>query len=198
MARRSCRPSSCSTSTASIARRDGAVAIDAVPPPWRAAADDHRRPGDDAARGPVGGSDHQGRSAPSKEALIAMCQKLPIRLGRIFALGSWGDAVIVARSFATSAAIALLAVGARSAGRHRRQAPPDAAVAEGIRGEARRVREAPRRADEQQILARLTGITFERRGDLVVVDVLEADGTWDQRKSMHARAAARRDGTRSR
>src|SRR5262252_3451892 len=32
---------------------------------------------------------------PAKEALIAICQKLPVRLGRLFALGSWGDAVIV-------------------------------------------------------------------------------------------------------
>src|SRR5687768_9792897 len=32
---------------------------------------------------------------PWKEALITMCQKLPVRLGRIFALGSWGDAVLV-------------------------------------------------------------------------------------------------------
>jgi hypothetical protein len=38
--------------------------------------------------------------------------------------------------------------------------------------------------DEQQIIARLSGVSFERRGDLVVVDVLEADGTWDQRKSI--------------
>ena len=35
---------------------------------------------------------------PPREALIAMCQKLPIRLGRLFVLGSWGDAVIVART----------------------------------------------------------------------------------------------------
>src|SRR3954451_25419698 len=27
---------------------------------------------------------------PSKEALIACCQKLPVRLGRLFVLGSWG------------------------------------------------------------------------------------------------------------
>src|SRR5581483_67682 len=33
----------------------------------------------------------------AKEALIATCQVLPIRLGRLFALGSWGDAVLVAR-----------------------------------------------------------------------------------------------------
>ncbi|MEO8551872.1 MAG: hypothetical protein ABI678_17975, partial [Kofleriaceae bacterium] len=38
--------------------------------------------------------------------------------------------------------------------------------------------------DEAQILARLSGVSFERRGDLVIVDVLEADGSWDQRKSM--------------
>src|SRR3954471_21705616 len=35
---------------------------------------------------------------PYKEALIATCQRLPLRLGRLFVLGSWGDAVIVARS----------------------------------------------------------------------------------------------------
>src|SRR5437764_6284068 len=34
---------------------------------------------------------------PLKEQLIKTCQVLPIRLGRIFALGSWGDAVLVAR-----------------------------------------------------------------------------------------------------
>src|SRR5512134_266655 len=28
-----------------------------------------------------------------KETLVNTCQKLPIRLGRLFALGSWGDAV---------------------------------------------------------------------------------------------------------
>src|SRR3954447_25632075 len=34
---------------------------------------------------------------PAKEALIAAAQALPLRLGRLFSLGSWGDAVIVAR-----------------------------------------------------------------------------------------------------
>ncbi|MCX5747403.1 MAG: hypothetical protein NT062_33480, partial [Proteobacteria bacterium] len=38
--------------------------------------------------------------------------------------------------------------------------------------------------DDQQIIDGLTGLNFERRGDLVIVDVLEADGTWDQRRSM--------------
>ena len=34
---------------------------------------------------------------PAKEALIETCTKLPIRLGRLFALGSWGDAVLITR-----------------------------------------------------------------------------------------------------
>jgi len=38
--------------------------------------------------------------------------------------------------------------------------------------------------DDQQIIAALSGVTFERRGDVIVVDVLEIDGSWDQRKSM--------------
>ncbi|MEO8845740.1 MAG: hypothetical protein ABI704_29470, partial [Kofleriaceae bacterium] len=38
--------------------------------------------------------------------------------------------------------------------------------------------------DDEQIIARLEGINFERRGDLVIVDVLSEDGTWDQRNSM--------------
>ena len=45
---------------------------------------------------------------PAKEALIAICQKLPIRLGRLFALGSWGDAVLVARSVRDLRGICLL------------------------------------------------------------------------------------------
>jgi hypothetical protein len=38
--------------------------------------------------------------------------------------------------------------------------------------------------DDQQILANLTGVSFERRGEVVVVDVIGPDGTWDQRKSV--------------
>src|SRR4051812_49327187 len=45
---------------------------------------------------------------PFKEALIASAQKLPLRLGRIFALGAWMDAVIVARSVRDLRGVALL------------------------------------------------------------------------------------------
>src|SRR5665647_166266 len=45
---------------------------------------------------------------PFKEQLIATCQALPIRLGRLFVLGSWGDAVLVARSMRDLRGICLL------------------------------------------------------------------------------------------
>src|SRR5512144_1846606 len=35
---------------------------------------------------------------PAKEQLIKTMQALPLRLGRLFSLGTWGDAVIVART----------------------------------------------------------------------------------------------------
>src|SRR5262245_3174536 len=45
---------------------------------------------------------------PAKEALIAMCTKLPVRMGRRFALGAWGDAVLVVRAARDLRGIALL------------------------------------------------------------------------------------------
>ncbi|HET9619892.1 MAG TPA: hypothetical protein VFP84_00900 [Kofleriaceae bacterium] len=120
----------------------------------------------------------------AKEALIATCQALPVRLGRLFALGSWGDAVIVARNVRDLRAIALLpwALDPQvDVDGKRRQTPLSQKEFEAkIMAYEKRLEEL----DEQQILANLNGISFERRGDLVVVDVLEADGTWDQRKSL--------------
>jgi hypothetical protein len=121
---------------------------------------------------------------PATEALIATVQKLPIRLGRLFALGSWGDAVLVARDVRDLRAICLLpwALDPQvDVDGKRRQTPLSQKEFEAkLLAYEKRVEEL----DEQQILARLTGVSFERRGDVVVVDVLEPDGTWDQRKSM--------------
>jgi hypothetical protein len=121
---------------------------------------------------------------PAKEALIAACEVLPIRLGRLFALGTWGDAVIVARSVRDLRAIALLpwALDPQvDVDGKRRQTPLSQKEFEAkIMAYEKRLEEL----DDQQIIANLTGLTFERRGDLVIVDVLEADGTWDQRKSI--------------
>src|SRR4051812_20763035 len=45
---------------------------------------------------------------PAKEALIATVAALPVRLGRLFALGAWGDAVLVGRSMRDLRGISLL------------------------------------------------------------------------------------------
>jgi hypothetical protein len=121
---------------------------------------------------------------PAKEALIAICEKLPIRLGRLFVLGTWGDAVLVARSVKDLRAICLLpwALDPQVDVDGKRRATPLSQK----EFEAKLVAFEKRldELDEQQILAGLSGVSFERRGDWLVVDVLEADGTWDQRKSL--------------
>jgi hypothetical protein len=121
---------------------------------------------------------------PAKEALIKMAQTLPVRLGRLFVLGSWGDAVLVARSARDLRGIALLpwALDPQVDVDGKRRATPlsQKEFETKILAYEKRLEEL----DEQQILAGLTGVSFERRGDLLVVDVLEPDGTWDQRKSM--------------
>ncbi|HEY0254547.1 MAG TPA: hypothetical protein VGC41_23630 [Kofleriaceae bacterium] len=121
---------------------------------------------------------------PAKEALIEMCTKLPVRLGRLFVLGTWGDAVIVARSVRDLRGICLLpwALDPQvDQDGKRRQTPLSQKEFEAkLMAYEKRLEEL----DDQQILARLSGVTFERRGDLVIVDALSADGTWDQRNSM--------------
>ena len=121
---------------------------------------------------------------PAKEALIAICQSLPLRLGRLFALGSWGDAVIVTRNVRDLRAICLLpwALDPQvDLDGKRRQTPLSQKEFEAkIMAYEKRLEEL----DDQQIISNLSGAAFERRGDLVVVDVLEPDGTWDQRKSL--------------
>jgi hypothetical protein len=122
---------------------------------------------------------------PAKEALVAMCAKLPVRLGRLFALGSWGDAVLVARDARDLRGVALIAwaldpgidVDGKPAPSGQLSKPQFEAK---ILAFEKRLEEL----DEQEILAGLAGVSFERRGELLVVDVLEADGSWDQRKSI--------------
>jgi hypothetical protein len=109
---------------------------------------------------------------------------LPIRLGRLFVLGSWGDAVLVARSARDLRGICLLpwALDPQVDLDGKRRATPlsQKEFEAKILAFEKRLEEL----DEQQILGELTGVSFERRGELLVVDVLEPDGTWDQRKSM--------------
>jgi hypothetical protein len=120
----------------------------------------------------------------AKETLIKICQTLPVRLGRVFALGTWGDAVIVARSAKDLRGICLLpwALDPQVDVDGKRRATPlsQKEFEAKLLAFEKRLDEL----DEPQILARLSGVSFERRGEWLVVDVLEADGTWDQRKSL--------------
>ena len=120
----------------------------------------------------------------AKEQLIAICQSLPVRLGRLFALGSWGDAVLVVRSARDLRGICLLpwALDPQVDVDGKRRATPlsQKEFEAKILAYEKRLDEI----DDQQIIASLSGPTFERRGDVIVVDVLEADGSWDQRKSL--------------
>jgi hypothetical protein len=126
----------------------------------------------------------KGDLRPAKEQLIDICQKLPVRLGRLFALGSWGDAVLVSRTARDLRGICLLpwALDPQVDIDGKRRATPlsQKEFEAKILAYEKRLDEI----DDQQIIANLSGVTFERRGELLVVDVLEADGSWDQRKSM--------------
>ena len=124
-----------------------------------------------------------------KERLIAVCEKSPVRLGRLFALGSWGDAVLVAKDARDLRAIALLSwvldPTVDIEGRKRAGRLSQAEIEAKVLGYDQRLDEL----GEQEILDNLGPATFERRGDLLIVDVLEADGTWDVRKSLELEIA---------
>jgi hypothetical protein len=118
-----------------------------------------------------------------KERLIAACEALPVRIGRLFALGSWGDAVIVTRRARDLRAVALQpwALDARVDVAGRRRATPlsEDEIKEKLYAFEKRLDEL----GEQDLLARLGPAALERRGELFVVSALEADGTWDLRTS---------------
>jgi hypothetical protein len=118
---------------------------------------------------------------PAKEALIGICERLPIRLGRLFMLGSWGDAVMIARSARDLRAIALLPwildpqvdVDGKRRGSQLSQKEFEAKVMT----YDKRLDEL----DDVDILASITdlaGVNLEQRGDLIIVDVLDAEGMW--------------------
>ncbi len=121
---------------------------------------------------------------PEKERLLEMCRTAPIRMGRIFALGSMADAVLVAKDARDLRAICLLpwaldptidVNGKRRAGQLSQKEFETKLLA------------FDKRLDElgeAEILSNLGGATMVRDGELIVIDVLEADGTWDVRKSL--------------
>ncbi|MCE9580784.1 MAG: hypothetical protein K8W52_47160 [Deltaproteobacteria bacterium] len=121
---------------------------------------------------------------PHKEALITLAETLPIRLGRLFALGSWGDAVLVAKSARDLRGVCLIPWALDPQvdvdGKRRASQLSQQEFEAKIMAFEKRLEEL----DDAEILLGIKGATFERRGELLVVDVLEPDGTWDQRKSL--------------
>lgn len=119
-----------------------------------------------------------------KARLIEICRVAPVRLGRMFALGSMADAVLVARDAVDLRGICLLpwVLDPRVDvdGRKRAGQLGQKEFEAKIMAYDKRLEEL----DEEAILADLGGATFVRDGDLLVVDVLEADGTWDLRRSL--------------
>jgi hypothetical protein len=129
---------------------------------------------------------------PARERLIAMCQALPIRLGRMFAMGSWGDAVLISRSARDLRGLALLPwvldpqtdVDGKKRGSQLSQKEFETK----LMAYEKRLEEL----DDEEILAALKApgngasapINVEQRGDLIIVDVLEEDGTWSPMRSL--------------
>jgi len=121
---------------------------------------------------------------PEMERLVAACEAAPVRVGRLSALGAWGDAVIVARSARDLRGVALILWALDPMvdidGRRRARQLSQAEFEQKLMAYDKRLDEL----DEPEILANLGPARFARRGDLLVVDVLEDDGTWDVRKSI--------------
>jgi len=126
---------------------------------------------------------------PEKERLIQACASTPVRLGRLNALGSWGDAVLVARDARDLRGACLIPWALDPtvdvSGKRRASRLTQAEFEEKLLAFDKRLEEL----DEKEILAHLGPVNFERRGELLVIDVLENDGTWDIRRSIQMEAA---------
>lgn len=120
----------------------------------------------------------------AKDWLVSMCANLPIRLGRLFAMGSWGDAVLVARSARDLRALALLpwVLDPQSDvdGKKRASQLSQKEFETKLVAYEKRLDEL----DEEEILASLAGFNVEKQGPLIIVDVLEPDGTWLPTRSL--------------
>lgn len=119
-----------------------------------------------------------------RDRLITICEGQQIRIGRLSALGSWGDGVLVVRSARDLRGIALLpwvldpSVDVDGTKRATPLTQQDFEAK--LMAFEKRLEEL----DDEAILASIgDAATVERRGDLIIVDLLEEDGSWDLRKS---------------
>lgn len=122
---------------------------------------------------------------PARDELIKVCAAVPIRVGRLFALGSWGDAVWVVRSFRDLRGLCLISWALDPAmdidGRRRASPLGQNEFEEKLMSYDKRLDEL----DDEQIRESLGDAKIEERDDgLIIIDLLEEDGTWDQKKSL--------------
>ncbi len=120
-----------------------------------------------------------------KDRLIALCEAAPVRLGRISALGSWGDAVMVARDARDMRAMALLSwmldPSVDAEGRKRGGRLSQSEMEHKLGVYDKRIEER----GQKTILDNLpASASLERKDDLLIVSVLSDDGTWDLRNSL--------------
>jgi hypothetical protein len=116
--------------------------------------------------------------------LVEICSKTPVRLGRLFALGSWGDAVWVVRELRDLRAICLLGWVLDPSididGRRRATPLGQAEFEEKLLSYDKRLDEL----DDASIRESLADANVEELDDLIIVDVLAEDGSWDTTKSL--------------
>ncbi len=128
---------------------------------------------------------------PAKEKLVELCEALgdSVRLGRLFALGSQGEAVFVAKSAIDMRAWALqlwaLDPMTDVHARRRSQQLSEAEFEEKLVAFEQRLDEL----SEDEVLQSIGGASLERRGDWLVVSVLGPEGFWDLRDSMELEVA---------
>ena len=126
---------------------------------------------------------------PEKERLIGLCEDLGLRAGRLSGLGVWGSAVLVAKSAVDLRALCLIswALDPSVDIEGRRRATPLARqeFEEKLMAFEKRLAEL----DEKQILANIGPSKLERRGDYLVLDVLDGEGHWDLLHSLEMEAA---------
>jgi hypothetical protein len=119
-----------------------------------------------------------------RERLVRIVNDTGARLGRLQAFGSWGDAAVVVRHPVDLRAVMLLSWALDPQtdvdGRRRQTPLTQREFEQKLATYAARLEEL----DELTILSRVPPANLEKRGDVIVVDVLsDRDGSWDVRKS---------------
>ena len=121
---------------------------------------------------------------PERDRLVRLVQVTGARLGRMYAFGTWGDAVVVTRTARDLRGLMLLswALDPTTDLEGRRRATPlnQAEFEEKLRSFDKRLDEL----DDAQIALRVAPVRADKLGALLVVDLLsDRDGSWDIRKS---------------